>query len=58
MNKDIMRKLGFNLEVDLVEQGRCPICKEKINKDEFKDDKSRKEFGISGLCQSCQDNTF
>ena len=58
MNKDIMRKLGFNLEVDLVEQGRCPICKEKINKDEFRDDKSRKEFGISGLCQSCQDNTF
>lgn len=25
---------------------------------EFKDDLSRKEFTISGLCQSCQDEIF
>lgn len=25
---------------------------------EFRDDLSRREYGISGLCQSCQDNTF
>ena len=25
---------------------------------EFKDELSRKEFGISGMCQQCQDETF
>ena len=58
MNKDLMRKAGFGKEVDLVEQGCCPICKKEINMNDFKDTLSRKEFKISGLCQECQDVTF
>ena len=40
----------------LKDEGKCPICKEIIG--EFKDELSKKEFRISGLCQKCQDETF
>jgi hypothetical protein len=56
MNKDIMRKLGFDKEMDDVEQNICPSCKKPIGM--FRDALSRKEYGISGLCQLCQDKVF
>jgi len=58
MNKDIMIKLGFGEQVALVEQGKCPMCKEEVNQEDFESDKSRKEFKISGMCQVCQDEIF
>lgn len=58
MNKDIMRQLRFNREVDLVEKGICPFCKKQVNVTEFRDETSKREFKISGLCQECQDKTF
>lgn len=58
MNKDIMRKAGFEAEVALVEEGICPFCRELIKKDSFRDELSRKEYTISGLCQTCQDKIF
>ena len=58
MNKEIMKALGFKAEVDAVESGRCPSCKEPINPATFQDDLSLKEFRISGLCQKCQDDIF
>jgi len=42
----------------LKRQGRCPFCKQKINPKEFRDERSRREYQISGLCQKCQDKTF
>ena len=33
-------------------------CGKQIWSNEFRDDVSRKEFEISGLCQACQDKTF
>ena len=36
----------------------CVICGEQISLDSFRDDLSRKECGISGMCQECQDKTF
>lgn len=36
--------------------GRCPLCKEEITK--FRDLLSAKEFGISGMCQNCQDSIW
>ena len=36
--------------------GVCPFCGLEIG--EFWDELSKKEFGISGLCQGCQDETF
>lgn len=41
--------------------GNCPFCAKPVNPlnpNEFKDAISRKEFGISGLCQACQDEFF
>jgi len=58
MNKEIMRKVGFGREVDLVSQSKCPICGAGIKIDDFRDVKSIKECKISGLCQTCQDNIF
>ena len=36
----------------------CPFCGDEINIDKFKDELSKKEFTISGLCQQCQDKVF
>ena len=58
MNKAMMRKLGFNDEVDNVEQKKCPCCKKEVDEFGFKDALSRKEYRLSGLCQKCQDKTF
>jgi len=53
-----MEKAGFSKEVERVERGNCPFCGRQIKMEEFKDALSRKEFQISGLCQTCQDTIF
>jgi len=58
MNKDIMKAVGFGKMVEMVEHGFCPFCNEPISKDGFKDELSKREYKISGLCQKCQDETF
>jgi len=58
MNKDIMKKAGFGKEVDRVEHGFCPLCLLPVNMADFKDELSKREYKISGICQSCQDETF
>lgn len=57
MNKEIMKSL-FPNEVKAVEANLCPMCKKEIDFNEFKDELSRREFKISGLCQHCQDSIF
>lgn len=54
-----MRKIMdmlFPVEQERRAQGLCPICGREVG--DFKDDLSRKEFAISGLCQQCQDEIF
>ena len=58
MNEKIMKALGFDEELGLIEQGLCPFCQKEIIHGEFRDELSRKEYGISGLCQHCQDRMF
>ena len=58
MNDNIMRQMGFDKEVEDVHNGICPSCKKQINPSEFRDDLSKREFKISGLCQQCQDEIF
>lgn len=41
-----------------IDAGRCPLCVEEVNTSDFRDDLSRKEFRISGMCQGCQDKFF
>jgi hypothetical protein len=58
MNKDIMKALGFENEVDKVEKSLCPFCKDAVKIEDFRNELSRKEFKISGICQKCQDDFF
>ena len=57
--KKMLRDLGFDDEMDNVDEGRCAICGSyKVRYDDFKDSLSWKEFKISHMCQECQDKTF
>ena len=58
MNKDIMRKAGFNKEIDRIEAKKCPFCGKTIDLKAFRSQADRREYDISGLCQKCQDRTF
>lgn len=58
MNDEIMRQAGFGEEVRKTKLGMCPFCSKPVNMEDFRDDLSRKEFTISGLCQQCQDDFF
>ena len=41
-------------------EGVCPTCNAPLKGDssEFRDDISRGEYTISGMCQQCQDEVF
>ena len=58
MNKNIMKQAGFGEQVERFEQGRCTTCNKPINSDSFKNELSKKEYTISGMCQECQDKVF
>ena len=58
MNREIMEAMGFKEEMDNVDNNICPFCKGFVDESKFKDEISKKEFKISGLCQKCQDKTF
>jgi hypothetical protein len=51
-------KAVFPEEMERVEKGLCPLCGREIKEGEFKDELSKKEFKISGMCQKCQDEIF
>ena len=40
------------------DEGKCPFCGKDMTNPSFRDVQSKKEFEISGLCQSCQDEYF
>lgn len=58
MNKKIMRSTGFGKEVKLVEEKKCPTCEKDIKETDFRDELSKREHKISGMCQECQDLVF
>jgi len=45
-------------QTEAKEKGVCVYCGKSIKMEDFKDKLSIKEYGISGLCQKCQDDTF
>jgi len=57
-NIKLLQLNGFKKETIRILNNKCPFCACVINKDSFKDELSKKEFEISGLCQKCQDKTF
>ncbi len=56
--KSILRALGFGREVSMVEECRCPLCADRVDEEEFRNEVFMKEFERSGLCQGCQDTVF
>ena len=44
---------GIN-RVESIENDTCVFCNKPAG--EFKDELSKREFAISGICQHCQDN--
>ena len=36
----------------------CVFCHESIKDEDFRNEISRREYGISGICQKCQDKVF
>jgi len=52
------RKTFGKSQTEAEEQKICVFCHKPIKMEDFRDDLSRKEYGISGLCQKCQDDTF
>lgn len=58
MNRALLRAAGLGAMVDSLDAKKCPICKVDTSSPVFKDELSKKEFGISGMCQSCQDDIF
>jgi hypothetical protein len=51
--------LGFPLtRTEALKTSLCVYCMKDANEDAFRDALSLKEFGISGMCQCCQDDIF
>ena len=48
--------LIFPESMERIEKGLCPTCGKEVG--DFRNAISRKEFGISGMCQKCQDSVF
>lgn len=51
-----MKYMGFGDMLKRKEQGICATCGKQVG--EFRDELSRREFKISGMCQECQDEVF
>lgn len=61
LNKPDLNKPAFKvmpMAKALVAMGKCPMCHEDIDENEFKNELSKKEYTISGLCETCQDELF
>lgn len=43
---------------ELKQANKCPLCNKDIKLTDFRDMLSKKEFTISGLCQTCQNKVF
>jgi hypothetical protein len=56
--KSDLRGAGFHKEVKNMELGLCPFCSNPVKVEDFRNEISRREFNISGICQKCQDDFF
>ena len=42
----------------IIENSKCVFCDVSVDEESFKDELSKKEYTISGMCQKCQDKVF
>jgi len=52
----VSESAGFGKRKDSIRRDVCVFCKEPALN--FRDELSRKEYTISGMCQECQDKMF
>ena len=48
----------FPEAADRIMQSICVTCPNEIHDKDFRNDLSKHEYGISGMCQKCQDDVF
>lgn len=41
-----------------IKSRKCAFCSVSVDENDFRDELSKKEYTISGICQDCQDKTF
>lgn len=56
LKDDAARSIGGRTKAEAHEQAVCVFCQGAVTG--FRDALSSKEYGISGMCQSCQDDFF
>jgi hypothetical protein len=56
----VLRNLSGSSRPTAIRNNECVWCKVKFEDVDthFRDALSKKEYNISGMCQSCQDKTF
>lgn len=57
MDEDVIKRL-FPGALERIKNGLCPICKQPIHLEDFRELIDVHEFVISGMCQACQDKAF
>ncbi len=61
LKKPDLNKPAFQLfpeKATMTQIGWCPTCGAIIKEENFRNDLSKKEYSISGMCQKCQDQVF
>lgn len=55
---DLINSLAGRDRQSTISAGHCMTCDKENVVGELRDNLSRKEYTISGMCQTCQDETF
>ncbi len=58
VKRQLLIDAGMGEEVRRAMLGICIFCKTPTSVEDFRDDISRREFEIAGMCQKCQDDVF
>jgi len=48
----------FSASTERINKDLCGECGKPIKPEGFRDNESRREYNISGMCQACQDTVF
>jgi len=56
--KRFLKASRFRHAVAKVRDCRCPLCSERVDEKEFRNEVFMKEFKTTGLCQGCMDTVF
>lgn len=56
--KSFLKSLESGQGVPMAENCRCPLCADRVDEEEFRNEAFMREFELSGLCQECQDTVF